>query len=325
MQAQDYGAALWAIGLRSGSAEAEVEAAIDRRQIVRTWPMRGTLHFVPAADAGWMVEYLAPRVVASARGRARQLGLDVETFAAARRVFVATLRDGGQLTRAEAYAALAHAGIDPAGQRGIHILSRLAMERVLCLGPRRGKQPTFVLMDEWVPKPNRPGRDEALRLLAERYFHTHGPASVEDFSWWSGMLLSEARRVCDELPLETAGAWNGRTLLAFAATELPKHTNTRVRLLAAFDEYVLGYRDRSVCLSAAVDHYVTKNGVFLATIVLDGEVVGIWRRRRTRTGVTLTCEAFRRLDEDVMTAVDAEARRFSAFVEAPVVVEWTPG
>jgi hypothetical protein len=272
-----------------------------------------------------MVQHFAPRAIASARGRARELGLDAGVFSAARRVFESALKDGGRLTRQECYAALASAGIDPAGQRGIHILSRLAMEGLLCLGPRLGKQPTFVLLDEWVPEANPPGRDDGLRLLAKRYFESHGPASIEDFAWWTGMLLSEARGVCAELGLEASGSLSGRTLYALDPARPHRPLGAPVRLLAAFDEYLLGYRDRSACLRADVDRYVTKNGVFLATIVIDGDVAGVWRRRRTGTGVTITCEPFRPFDERMVAGVESEALRFARFVEASVRVEWARG
>jgi len=146
VQAQDYMGSLWGVGLRlHGASEADVEASIAAGAIVRTWPMRGTLHYVPAEDARWMLRLLAPRVVAGAAGRYRQLGLDAAAFARSRTVLTRALRGGRRLTRGAAYETLARGGVSTEGERGIHILGRLAQEAVLCVGPRDGRQQTFAL------------------------------------------------------------------------------------------------------------------------------------------------------------------------------------
>lgn len=178
VQAQDYLGSLWGIGLRTIDAcEGAVEKAIANRKIVRTWPMRGTLHFVPAADVRWMLKLLTPRVIARSAGRYRQLELDKRTFANSKKVFVRALEGGKQLTRTEMYKALEAAKISVAGQRGIHILGHLAQEGLICFGNRRAKQQTFVLLDEWVPENQSLNREEALAKLARCYFRSHGPAT----------------------------------------------------------------------------------------------------------------------------------------------------
>ena len=165
MQAQDYLGALWAIGLRlPGAREATVEQALADRSIVRTWPMRGTLHFVAAADARWMLALLAPRTMAQAAGRFRQLGLDDDAFALSRDACIAALQGGRQLTRAALYQVVEAAHVSTAGQRGIHILWRLAHEQLICFGARAGKQQTFALLDEWAPA----GSNVAARRSAGR-------------------------------------------------------------------------------------------------------------------------------------------------------------
>lgn len=157
MQAQDYPGALWGVGLRTEeSTLAAVEQAIVDREIVRTWPMRGTLHFVPAENVRWMLSLLTPRIVRSAASRHRNLGLDEDIFAKSRTLFEKELQGGKILTRSEMYEMLEQAGISAVGQRGIHILWKLSQEGLLCFGPYKGKQPTFVLLDEWIPG-SRPG------------------------------------------------------------------------------------------------------------------------------------------------------------------------
>lgn len=188
VHAQDYRGALWGVGQRvAGATEADVERALAERSIVRTWPMRGTLHFVAPDDVRWMLRLLAPRAIARAAGRHRQLGLDAATFAQSRDRLTAVLAGGNQLTRDAIYAELDRSGISTAGQRGIHILAQLAMEGVICFGARRSKQQTFALLDEWVPSSRMLEGDEALAELAARYFASHGPATLADFAWWSGL------------------------------------------------------------------------------------------------------------------------------------------
>ncbi|HKP50326.1 MAG TPA: crosslink repair DNA glycosylase YcaQ family protein, partial [Gemmatimonadales bacterium] len=154
VQAQDYRGALWAVGLRTVDAvESDVELAIAERRIVRTWPMRGTLHFVAADDVRWMLDLLAPRIVHRHAGRLeREFELDAAALSRCRRIITTSLRGQSPRTRAQVYQALKEKGMSPEGQRGVHILSRLAQEGLICGGPREGKQPTFVLMDEWLPE-----------------------------------------------------------------------------------------------------------------------------------------------------------------------------
>ena len=195
VQAQDFLGGLWAVGLRTrGATEASVEAAIARRAFVRTWPMRGTLHFVAAADVRWMLKLLTPRVITSAAGRYRQLELTDAVFARAARVAERALT-GGKSIRRDAISQLwKSAGIATSDSRGLHILGHLAMRGLLCFGPREGKQHTFTLLDEWLPPVPPLARDDALGELARRYFTSHGPATVADFVWWSGLTVADTKR-----------------------------------------------------------------------------------------------------------------------------------
>ena len=194
VQAQDYLGALWAVGLRTHhTTEKEIEQALANRSIVRTWPMRGTLHFVAAEDIRWVLKLLTPRVMAGSASRLKQLELDDATFARSRKAIVRTLQGGQPLERAEMYQVLESAHISTAGQRGIHILGRLAQEGVICFGARSGKQHTFVLLDEWIPRSRMLDREAALAELTQRYYTSHGPATLRDFVWWSGLSPTDAR------------------------------------------------------------------------------------------------------------------------------------
>ncbi len=316
VQAQDYKGALWGIGQRAGSkSEADVEAAIEAREIVRTWPMRNTLHFVAAADVGWMLDLLAPRAMARARGRYRELGLDDATFAASRVCLERQLRDGGRMTRAEAYAALDGANISPAGQRGIHILGQLAMQGVLCFGPRRDKQATFLLAGEWLPERRALGRDEALGELARRYFTSHGPASAGDFGWWTGLALGDARRAIEiARPELVERTESGVALFGGARRAARKRPAFGVHLLPPFDEYSVAYKNREAIVEL---RFVPRLGALLSpAIASEGRIVGTWRRTLARGRVDVVATPFTSFGSAVRRGLEEAAARYGAFLGA---------
>ena len=318
LQAQDYRGALWSIGLRySGSSVADVERAIADREIVRTWPMRRTLHFVAATDVQWMLQLLAPRMVKGAAGRVRQLGLDEPAFTRSANVVEKALRDGKALTRHELYAMLERAKIATEGQRGIHILSRLSQDGLLCFASHRGSQPTFALLEEWVPKARERTRDESLAELTVRYFRGHGPATIRDLAWWAGITLGDARAgtamVASELHEEILGS---TSLFAARDAATAPHTARSVHLLPGFDEYLLGYTDRSLALDAAHANLIVpgSNGMFMPTIVAGGRVVGKWKVAKSAKGATVVPQPFASLSERDSRALALASKRYVQFV-----------
>jgi hypothetical protein len=320
VQAQDFLGALWAIGLRLPAAmEADIERAIAERTIVRTWPMRGTLHFVAAADVRWMLELLTPRIVAGSAWRHRELELDDTIFSRCRKLFTRALEGGRRLTRDAMYQVLERSRISASGQRGIHVLCRLAQEGLICFGPREGKQPTFVLLDEWVPDSRRLERGEALTELARRYFTSHGPATLADFVWWSGLKVSDARAALEmvsaQLARETIG---GATYWMRGDSPLPK-IRRATHLLPGFDEYLLGYKDRSAVLDLAHAGKIVpgSNGQFLSTIVINGRVVGTWKRELTKKSVVITASPFAALKKTESRALAEAAQRYGKFLGRP--------
>jgi hypothetical protein len=279
VQAQDYLGALWAIGLRAPPlSETDVEEALGDRRIVRTWPMRGTLHFVAAADVRWMLELMTPHVVKRAARRVAELGLDDSDFARSRRVLSRLLRDGAPQTRRAMYAALEAAKISTAGQRGIHVLWQLAQEGLLCFGPRQGKEHTFVLLDAWLPEAKRMPHDEALAEVSRRYFTGHGPATLGDFTWWSGLPAARAREGLESAKSHLDHATVGDQTYFFAV-DAPGGAGRAdgAHLLPAFDEYLVGYRDRTAVLEDA--RLLNDGGGMLApTVLFKGRVAGTWKR-----------------------------------------------
>jgi hypothetical protein len=320
VQAQDYLGALWALGLRTRNAtEAVVERAVADRRIVRTWPMRGTLHFVPAADARWMLELLTPRVAPAKRARHRSLGLDDAVFTRSKHLLERALRGGRTLTRDAVYRALEDGGIPVGGQRGIHVLQQLAEDRFVVFAGRKGRQQAFALFEEWLPAARSRPRDEALGTLATRYFTGHGPATIRDFVWWTKLTVSDARE-----GIRLAGATLAREEVAgteywSAATPRPaRRASDGVVLLPAFDETLVGYRDRSALLdpaySARVHHLLSP------TIVAGGRVVGTWSRRLDPELVNVKPAFFERPGRATVRAVADAAERYGAFLGRRAVV-----
>ena len=325
MQAQDYSGALWAIGIRlPGSTESDIQRAIADRTIVRTWPMRGTLHFVAAPDVRWMLEHLTPRVIAGAARRQQQLELDGTIFTRCEEVFISALQGGRQLTRDEMYDVLERRGISTARQRGYHILWRLAQEGLLCFGAHAGKQPTFALLDEWLPSSPKRDREEALAKLALRYFTGHGPATLQDFVWWSGLKMSDAKAALEAVSTDLISRnAEGRTY--WMSPEIPplREASPAVDILPGFDEYLLGYTDRSASLDPVHAQKVVpgNNGMFMPTIVKDGRVVGIWKRVLKKNKAIITTSPFDPFTKAETRSIEAAVSHYGQFLGIPVAFE----
>jgi hypothetical protein len=286
VQAQEYWGGKWAIGLRLPKAtEEDIEQAIAARTIVRTWPMRGTLHFVPASDVRWMLALTGSRAEAGFAGRHRQLELDGRTFDLARDVLEKALSGGKQLTRQALYGVLEDAGIrlegggrlDSGKVRGLHILAHHAQTGLICYGPHQGKQPAFALLDEWVPKSRALDREESLAELAKRYFTSHGPARVSDFVWWSGLTVRESKA-----GIEMASQYLTKEVMDGQTYWLPpgqpaKGRSRAVHLLPPFDEYTVAYKDRSAVIAPEHAGLASNGGVFRPIIVVEGRVAGTWK------------------------------------------------
>jgi DNA glycosylase AlkZ-like len=296
MQGQDLPGVKWSVAVRTpGARETDIEAAFDAGEIVRSWPMRGTLHVVQAVDLRWMLALTAERSLASAARRRAALGITESEVERARAVAEDALPGRRALGRAAMLAAIAEGGVPVGGQRGYHLLWYLAQTGTLVLGPSDGRQQAFARLDAWVPNPRRLERDEALGELARRYFLSHGPATVHDLARWSGLTVREVLRgleVCggELATLEVDGTtYHLAPELADAAPR-----PSALLLLPGFDEYILGYGDRSVALAREHRDAVVPggNGVFKPTIVVDGAVVGTWARRLAAGQVRISAAWF---------------------------------
>lgn len=320
MQAQDYLGSLWAIGQRMTKAtEALVEAAEARRAIIRTWPMRGTLHFVAAADARWMTRLLAPRVMARNAARLkREVDVDELVVGRSREVVARALEGGRRLARGALYEALDARKIRTANSRGLHILLCLAMEGTLCLAGRQGKQHTFALLDEWIPESKDPERDEALAELACRYFTSHGPATIKDFMWWAGITAKDAAIALESAQprlvresFDDREYWLG-TQVASRSAGSNRSSGPLVKLLPGFDEYTVAYQERSLLMEGR--NPASKMELLSPSVLIDGKVAGTWKRKIVRERVIIESGLRRKLTRAEAAALRSEAHSYAGFL-----------
>jgi Winged helix DNA-binding domain len=285
VQAQDYRGALTSVALRTqGGSSTGVEAALSAGDVVRSWPMRGTLHLVAAEDLGWLLGLTASRQLAGAARRRAQLGLEDADLARAGDLAEDALRGGGRLRRAELMALWERGGVSTAGQRGYHLLWHLAQAGRLCLGPVGDGEQLVVLVSDWVRRCRELDREAALGELASRYFSSHGPATAADLARWTGLPAADARvgLAVARPGLESMQVDGVEHLLDPRTPQLLEGCRRQARgvfLLPGFDELLLGYGDRSAVLSTEhADRIVPGgNGMFRPTVLSDGRVVGTWR------------------------------------------------
>jgi hypothetical protein len=321
LQAQDYGQAMWAVGIRMQAPSlAAVEQALANQQLALTWPMRGTIHLVPAEDAAWMVQLLAPRMLKGQGRQLKQLEIDEAVLDRSRTAFYEALQGGQRLTRAGMMLRLQQAGINPEGQRGYFLLRYLAQEGHICLGPLDGRQQTFVLLPEWAPNARQLAREEGLAELARRYFTSHGPATVHDFANWTGMSVTDARQALEAVQAGLVSEQIAGKVYWFAAGEtFAAAAAPEVQLLPGFDEYLLGYKDRQAVLEAEHAAKVVPggNGIFKPMVVVDGQIVGTWKRT-LRKGAVDVAVSFFGAAQASPEAVAAAAGQYCAFLGGPL-------
>jgi Winged helix DNA-binding domain len=326
VQSQDYAAAQWAIGLRSQAMTSDaVEQACASGAILRTHVMRPTWHFVSPDDIRWLLALTAPRVNAQNAHYYRRLELDDSLFQRSNAALVRALQGGKQLTRAELALVLRQEGIASDNLlRLTFLMIRAELDGVICSGARRGKQFTYALLDERAPHARRLERDEALAELSMRYFTSHGPATMQDLVWWSGLTMADVRvgirMVGSRLIHEIV---NGQTYW-FAPSAPPAwHTAQSAYLLPNFDEYIVGYTDRSAVYDASRARGLDPRGniLFSHLVVLDGQVVGSWTRSLQKEVLLFTPTLLDPLNELEMRALRAAAERYAAFLGRTVAFQ----
>ena len=294
VQAQDYGAAKWALALRmSNATHALVEEAFNEGRIIRTHLLRPTWHFVAPEDIRWLLELTAPQINRRCGPNYRKYELDAAIFKRSNKVLTRALRDGKHETRAVLKAALNKAGVAADDTvRLAHLMLRAELDGVVCSGPRAGKQFTYALLEERVPQSKPLTRDESLAKLTQRYFSSHGPATLQDFTWWSGLTAGDAKR-----GMEIAGGTR--------ITRIPDPIKNLCHLLPVFDEYFVAYKDRPAGPG------LTNWDLLGPTIIIDGKVVGTWKRVNTST---ITHNFLRALNKSEQRAIAKASNRYLEFL-----------
>jgi Winged helix DNA-binding domain len=323
VQAQEYSPAKWAIGQRMrGATDDAVERAFAVGSILRTHVLRPTWHFVAPEDIRWMLELTGPRVKASIASYARNVSLDEVTFKRSQRVIERALRGGGHLTRSALRQTFQRAGIPTDGIRAVLMLMRAELDGLICSGPRAGGEFTYALLEDRVPKSQTLTRDEALTELARRYFTSRGPATLQDFVWWSGLTTADARS-----GIEMAGSDLSRDVIDGTVCWLPSSTRAVRRpagaahLLPVYDEYLVAYKDRS----AVVDSRYCKRGtnvLFGSTVVVDGRVVGTWIRAQSGNQIVVNVRPFAAVPASARQAVADAVRRHGVFLGEELRLRW---
>jgi hypothetical protein len=330
MQAQDYAGAKWAVAQRTtGATSTEIDQAFAEAKMLRTHLMRPTWHFVAAADIRWLLALTAPRIKRLAAYYERKLGLDEVLLAQTNQLITDALQGGQQLTRHELGTVLEQQGIELGSgdaMRLTYIMGRAELDAIICSGALRGKQQTYALLDERVPAGNILSREEALAELAQRYFASHGPATLKDYAWWSGLTMSNAKAGLQAVQSSLTAAVVHDQTYWYDASRTPATLNvSSVHLLPNYDEYVVAYADRSLIFDrqhiAKLD--ARANPLFSHVIVADGRIAGTWKLASRKKAVTIETKLFAPLSDSQQEVLPGILEHYSNFLNIPVSLSTT--
>lgn len=314
-QAQDYAMTKWAVGIRSGESESIISEAIDSGKILRTHVLRPTWHLVAAEDIYWMLELSAPHLLGPLYSSSKRIGLDMETLSKATTIIEKLLSSHQNMTRDEIMAALDKHHIPVDNLKPSHIMMHAELERLVCNGPMRGKNFTYALVEERFGKPSKFSKEKALEDLSMRYFTSHGPATMADFSWWSGLNVTNSRVAFDLVKDKLESIEIDSQLYWFNGDSMHGSNGKCVHLLPAFDEFLISYKDRT----AAIDllhqpKAFTRNGIFSPVILVNGKAEGVWKRTISKKKVIFDFRPFLKIDEMTMKEIKAAAGKYAHFM-----------
>jgi hypothetical protein len=322
VQALDFLGSLWAISMRVKNArDTDIERAIADKTIVRTWLLRGTLHFVAAEDIKWILDLVSPRIVATnEQFLKRNFKLDYKEFKRIKEIIKGTLEGGLQLTRTKIYQELEKASISTSGLWGIWILHRLALEGLICFGSREGKQQTVVLLDELIPRTKSKDQNNALGELALRYFTGHSPASIQDFRWWSGLKDADVRIALDMIKSQLESEHiDGQTYWFSSIKTIVEDVSPVSHLLSNYDEYIIGYKDLKQLVNGInIIESNINDFIFKPNIIVNGQIVGAWKRIIKKGKVNITLKYYRSMSNEESNAVKEATEAYGKFLNMNV-------
>jgi len=325
IQAQDYPMAKWAIGLRLLKAtDLSVESAINKGEILRTHLLRPTWHFVAAEDIYWLLELSAQQIKAAQRSRDRQLELTEEVYSKSNAVIEKALSDGNHHSREELVAILRNANIATDQNRASHLLMRAELEKIICSGVIRNGRPTYALLSERVKSGKKLKDEEALFELAERYFTSRFPATTEDFAWWSGFPAGRVRQALDMIK----GVFHkeeiqGKSYILPDDFNQSLIHNPTTFLLPPYDEFMLSYAYRRASISRELESHlkeISDRGMFRPIIVMDGQVIGAWKRTIGKKSITIEVNRFYRHDISSWETIRVAASQYATFVNMEIQI-----
>jgi hypothetical protein len=318
MQAQDYSMVKWAVGVRlPNSTDRVIEAAINNGEIIRMHLLRPTWHLVSAKDIYWMLELTAPQIKATLKSRHKELGLSETIITKSNTVIKKALRDGKHLTRNELVAELEKNRIMTNENRASHLLLQAELDGIVCSGATKGKNQTYALLEERVPKTKSLSREKALAKLARQYFASHCPATLQDFIWWSGLSVSDAKQALEIAKSDLFSKKIGSHIYWFTNfSSISKKDAEDVHLLPAFDEFIISYQDRSAALPFEKHNKaVSNNGIFRPVIVVNGQVMGIWKRTIKKDKVIVETEFFNQPSKATINQIEKATEQYGCFLE----------
>lgn len=315
MQAQDFPMVKWAIGVRlAGSAEMNIEKAIDKGEIIRTHLMRPTWHLVSAEDIRWMLELTAPQIRASLQSRHRELEITDQVLRKSNSLIIKSLKGNNHLSRQELVKVFERNGISTGNNRASHLLLFAELDGIICSGVTKGRNSTYALLDERVPPAKRIPREEALALIARKYFSSHGPATLQDFTWWSGLPVGDARHALETIKSDFISEKAGEGVLWMPSLPKPMPEHSTAYLLPAYDEFIISYKDRNASLPSKIaSKAVSSNGIFRPVIVVNGMVVGLWRRTLVKNRVNVETQFFAKPDKQTRALISSAIQSYESF------------
>lgn len=320
VQAQDYGAAKWAIGQRlAGATETAIDEAMASWEIIRTHVLRPTWHFVSPADIRWMLKLTAPRIKAFCAYNDNRWGITKAVITKSQKVLEKQLRNKQQLTRLQLGPALQKAGIVTDEYRLGSLLAHAELDGLICSGPRHGKQFTYVLLEEHVPPAAPLSKAESLATLAQRYFDSHGPATLQDFAWWSGLTVTEAKSGLEAIKEQLVAVEADGKTYWMPPAEATK-AQSSVFLLPAFDEFTVAYKKRDI-QQLRIDGQLAPMASLGPVIVADGQITGTWKRTVNKKDITLELQHLHPLKKTQLTTLKKAIQQYSAFSGLPVVIK----
>lgn len=321
MQAQDLNMAKWAIGVRlPNSTDKLIASAIDNGHIFRTHLLRPTWHFVSSDDICWMLELTAPQIKASMKSRDKELEITDIIYKKSNSTIEEALQGSNHLSREALVAELEQVNIATDNNRASHLLMRAELNGLICSGKIKNNKQTYALLRERVPITNSLTRDEALARLAQKYFTSHCPATLQDFVWWSGLGVTESRHALEMVKSNLVSEIIDQQTYWFTHSfAIPKLENDLVYLLPAFDEVIISYKDRTASLSFELNKKaVSNNGIFRPTILINGQVRGIWKRTIKKDKIILETEFFQQVSKETMNLVEIAANQYGDFMNKKV-------